>query len=196
MQTRERLVTTLSALAFLATAIAIAVLVPDERHVDPLLTIALSLPASRSSCRSGSSSGGYFGSPEQLAIVPLLLLGPLPYVPLLVAAGGILSLLPDFVARHVAPGALGEQLRRLVALHRSGRGPGRLRPGPLAAWPSSSSTRWQLVAQFGTDVAWGLIRNHLIDRHPVREGLRGFAGDGSGRCGLHPGRVRHLARRC
>jgi HD-GYP domain-containing protein (c-di-GMP phosphodiesterase class II) len=29
---------------------------------------------------------------------------------------------------------------------------------------------------FVADLAWGLLRNHLLDRLPVREGLRGFAG--------------------
>jgi HD-GYP domain-containing protein (c-di-GMP phosphodiesterase class II) len=174
MQTRERLVTTLSALAFLATAIAIAVLVPDERHVDPLLTIAL-VAGFALILQIRFEFGGYFGSPEQLAIVPLMLLGPLPYVPLLVAAGGILSLLPDFVRgtwhRERWVNSFADSwpcIGPVVVL--AVFAPGPLQPGHLEFYALAA------VAQFGTDVVWGLIRNHLIDRHPVREGLRGFAG--------------------
>src|SRR5215203_2600451 len=38
MDRRERRITSVSALLFLAAAIAMAVLLPDERNVDPLLT--------------------------------------------------------------------------------------------------------------------------------------------------------------
>ncbi len=43
--------------------------------------------------------GGYYASPEQLAFVPLLLIAPLPYVPLLFAAAGVLAAVPD-IARN------------------------------------------------------------------------------------------------
>jgi HD-GYP domain-containing protein (c-di-GMP phosphodiesterase class II) len=174
METRERFVTTLSALTFLATAIAIAVLVPDERHVDPLLTVAL-VAGFALILQVRFEFGGYFGSPEQLAIVPLMLLGPLPYVPLLVAAAGILTLFPDFVRgtwhRERWVNSFADSwpcIGPVVVL-------ALLAPGPLDA---SHLEVYLLaaVAQFGTDLTWGLIRNHLLDRLPIREGLRGFAG--------------------
>ena len=43
--------------------------------------------------------GGYYASPEQLAFIPLLLIAPLPYVPLLFAAAGVLAAVPD-IARN------------------------------------------------------------------------------------------------
>src|SRR5215204_2613483 len=174
METRERLVTALSALTFLVAAIAIALGVPDERHVDPVLTIGL-VAGFALILQVRFEFGGYFGSPEQLAIVPLMLLGPLPFVPLLVAAAGTLTLLPDFVRgtwhreRWVNSFAdswpcIGPVL--VLALW----APGPLEPGHLEVYLLAA------VAQFGTDVTWGLIRNHLLDGLPVREGLRGFAG--------------------
>src|ERR671914_289067 len=38
---------------------------------------------------------GYYGTPEQLVFIPMLLLGPLPLVPLLAAAAAVLSMVPD-----------------------------------------------------------------------------------------------------
>ena len=174
METRERFVIALSALTFLLTALAIAVTVPDERHVDPVLTIAL-VAGVALILQVRFEFGGYFGSPEQLAIVPLMLLGPLPYVPLLVAAAGILALLPDFVRgtwhRERWVNSFADSwpcIGPVVVLALFAPGP--LEPGHLEVYVLAA------VAQFGTDVTWGLIRNHLLDGLPVREGLRGFAG--------------------
>jgi HD-GYP domain-containing protein (c-di-GMP phosphodiesterase class II) len=174
MEARERRVTTLSALTFLLTAVAIAVLVPDERHVDPVLTICL-VAGFALLLQVRFEFGGYFGSPEQLAIVPLMLLGPLPYVPLLVAAAGILTLLPDFVRgtwhRERWVNSFADSwpcIGPVVVLALFAPGP--LESGHLEIYALAA------IAQFGTDLTWGLIRNQLLDGLPVREGLRGFAG--------------------
>jgi HD-GYP domain-containing protein (c-di-GMP phosphodiesterase class II) len=174
METRERLVTTLSALTFLATAVALAVVVPDERHVDPFLTLGL-VAGFALLLQVRFEFGGYFGSPEQLAIVPLMLLGPLPFVPLLVAAAGILTLLPDFIRgtwhRERWINSFADSwpcIGPVVVL--AAFAPGPLESGHLEIYLLAA------VAQFGTDLTWGLVRNHLLDRLPVKEGLRGFAG--------------------
>src|SRR5687768_5816684 len=96
MERRERLATSASALLFLAAAAAIAVVVPDERSVDPAVTLGLLLGYAIA-LHVRFEFAGYYGSPEQLVFIPLLLLGPLPFVPLLVAAAGILSLVPDIL---------------------------------------------------------------------------------------------------
>ena len=84
-------------LRLLAVAVAIALLV--SRTSDT---------SRRSSC-SGSCAGtplvlqvrfefgGGYASPEQLAFIPLLLIAPLPYVPLLIAAAGVLAAVPDII---------------------------------------------------------------------------------------------------
>ena len=174
MERRERLVTTLSALGFLVIAIAIALLVPDERHVDPVLTLAL-VAGFALILQIRFEFGGYFGSPEQLAIVPLMLLGPLPLVPVLVAAAGILTLFPDFVRgtwhRERWINSFADSwpcIGPVVVL-------AALAPGPLQA-DHIEVYALAAVAQFGADLTWGLVRNHLLDRLPIKEGLRGFAG--------------------
>src|SRR5829696_4112771 len=157
METRERLVTALSALTFLLAAIAIALGVPDERHVDPMLTLCL-VGGFALILQVRFEFGGYFGSPEQLAIVPLMLLGPLPLVPLLVAAAGLLALLPDFVRgtwhRERWVNSFADSwpcMGPVVVL-------ALLAPGPL-----ETGDLWiyglAAAAQFGTDLSWGLVRN-------------------------------------
>ena len=174
MASRERAVTSLSAALFLAVATACALILPDERHVDPLVTLGL-LAGYALVLRIRFEYSGFYASPEQLAFVPLLLLAPLPLVPLLVAVAGVLSMLPD---------------ARDGSWHRS------LWLGNFAdAWLSLGGVivlaafapgdvtldhTWiymlALAGHFATDLGWTLTRNALLDRTPVREVLSGFAG--------------------
>ena len=159
---------------FLAVALAIALIVPDQRHVDPFITLGLVVGYALI-LQVRFEFGGYYASPEQLAFVPLLLLGPLHLVPLLFACVGVLAAVPD-IARNSwhrqrwldsfsdSWAALGGVL--VLAL---------LAPGPL----STGHTAVYILA-FGahlmTDVSWTVIRNWLLDRLPLAEVLRGFAG--------------------
>src|SRR5215211_4409695 len=96
MDHRERAVTGVSACAYLTVAAAIAALVPDERHVAPTVVLGLLLGYALV-LQVRFEFGGYYASPEQLAFVPLLLIAPLPYVPLLFAAAGVLAAMPDIL---------------------------------------------------------------------------------------------------
>src|SRR5215203_7134220 len=98
MDQRERVVTGVSACAYLAVAVAIAAFVPDERHVGAVVVLGLLLGYALI-LQVRFEFGGYYASPEQLAFVPLLLIAPLPYVPLLFAAAGVLASVPD-IARN------------------------------------------------------------------------------------------------
>src|SRR6185503_10640424 len=76
--------------------VLVAMFLPSEREVSPLLIAGLLLGhAAVSQVRFEFGVG--FVVPEQLVIVPMLLLLPLPYVPLLIAAAGALALIPDFI---------------------------------------------------------------------------------------------------
>ena len=79
--------------------------------MDPVVTIGLLLGYAVA-LHVRFEFAGYYGSPEQLVFIPLLLLGPLPFVPLLVAAAAILSLVPDILRntwhREQALGALAD----------------------------------------------------------------------------------------
>jgi HD-GYP domain-containing protein (c-di-GMP phosphodiesterase class II) len=174
MESRERIATSASALLFLVAATAIAVLLPEERSVDPALTLGL-LAGYAVALHVRFEFAGYYGSPEQLVFIPLLLLGPLPYVPLLVAAAALLSLLPDVLRntwhREQWLGAFADSwlsiggVLVLAALY-----PGDLDLAYLGVYVLA------ILAHFATDLGWTLVRNRMLDRLPVTEVIRGFAG--------------------
>jgi HD-GYP domain-containing protein (c-di-GMP phosphodiesterase class II) len=96
MESRERAIVVTFALLFCAAATAVALFVPSERDESLVLVLGLVI-AHAAVSRVRFEFGNGYVVPEQLVIVPMLLLGPLPFVPLLVAAAGALALLPDFV---------------------------------------------------------------------------------------------------
>jgi HD-GYP domain-containing protein (c-di-GMP phosphodiesterase class II) len=82
--------------AFLAVAVAIALLLPAERGFD--LPLALTLVAIYALMARVHFPIGYgFTIPTQLVLVPMLFLVPLGAVPLLVAAGMVLGGLPEYI---------------------------------------------------------------------------------------------------
>jgi HD-GYP domain-containing protein (c-di-GMP phosphodiesterase class II) len=93
---RERLTEAVSAAAFLATAVAMAFLVPAERAFDAPLALAL-VAAYALLARVRFPIGYGFTIPTQLVLVPMLFLVPLGTVPLLVAAGMVLGSLPEYL---------------------------------------------------------------------------------------------------
>src|SRR3954453_4803427 len=96
MDARERIVVAAFAALYAIAAVLIALLVPSERDVSPLLIAALLIGhAAVSQVRFEFGMG--FVVPEQLVVVPMLLLLPLPYVPWLIAAAGAIALIPDFI---------------------------------------------------------------------------------------------------
>ena len=174
MDRRERTVTGLSALLFLAVAVAVAVFVPDERHVDPLLTLGL-LVGYALILQVRFEFGGFYASPEQLAFVPLLLLGPLPYVPLLVAAAGVLAHVPEVMRnswhRQRWLNAFSDSWSNLGGVMvLAALGPGPVGSVALAVYVLA------FAAHLLTDLTWTVVRNGLLDRLPLAEVLRGFAG--------------------
>ncbi len=77
MAPRERVVLAVSAGLFVLAALVIAVLVPNERDVEPLVIVGLAVGYVVAE-RVRFEFGGYYGTAEQLLIVPILLLVPLP----------------------------------------------------------------------------------------------------------------------
>ena len=93
---RELVAESATAGAFLAVAVALAVLVPAERDFD--LPLAVTLVATYAVLARVHFPVGYgFTIPTQLVLVPMLFLVPLGDVPLLVAAGMVLGGMPDYV---------------------------------------------------------------------------------------------------
>jgi HD domain len=166
MSTRERAVLGLSTSAFLVAAGLIATLLPSEREMQPLLVVGLVLGYALIS-RVRFELGSSFVVPEALAFVPLLLLAPLPYVPLLVALAAVLSVVPQVVDGSMHRERLITQL-----------GDCWFSVGPvlvLAAFaPGEASLDFvgiyaaALLAQFAFDFCWGALRDRALDGLPFR----------------------------
>jgi putative nucleotidyltransferase with HDIG domain len=92
---RELAVEAASAGAFLAAAVAMAVLVPSERSFDPVLAVAL-LGTYALIAQIRFPIGYGFTVPTQLVFVPMLFLLPVGAVPLVVAAAMVLRDLPEY----------------------------------------------------------------------------------------------------
>jgi HD-GYP domain-containing protein (c-di-GMP phosphodiesterase class II) len=98
MSRRERSLNAASMVCFLGVALALALLLPNERSVDPALILGLVAGYAIVS-RVRFEFGSMYVTPEQLMFIPMLLLAPLPYVPELVIVSALLSQLPDFLER-------------------------------------------------------------------------------------------------
>jgi HD domain-containing protein len=175
MSPRERKVLGLSAAAFLGTAAFLAMVLPNERDTQPLLLVGLVIGYALIS-RVRFEFGNWFVVPEALAFVPLLLLAPLPYVPLLVALQAPLSMLPDLIdgSRHrerVLTASSDSWFSIGPVLVLAAFAPGEASVAHAPAYAGA------LVAQFASDFAYGLmIRDRMIDRLPLKTILDDFLG--------------------
>jgi HD-GYP domain-containing protein (c-di-GMP phosphodiesterase class II) len=174
MDARERRVIAASAVLYCVAAVAIALLVPSER--DPSIWLVVGLVVGHAVVsRVRFEFGGGYVVPEQLLIVPLMLLGPLNLVPILIALGGALALIPDFARgswsrdRWLSPlGDSWSYLAPVVILAAFAPGDASLSEAPVYLLA--------LAAQLGTDLLQTMVRNQLLDRVPVPELVTGFAG--------------------
>jgi HD-GYP domain-containing protein (c-di-GMP phosphodiesterase class II) len=174
MDARERAVVAAFAALYCVAALAIALVVPSERETSVALVAGL-LVAHATVSRVRFEFGNGFVVPEQLVIVPMLLLGPLPFVPILIAAAGALALLPDFVRgswsrdRWLNPVADSWPiLVPVLLLGAFAPGPPTLDHAPLYALA--------LAAQLATDFVQTTIRNWFLNDVHFRELARAFFG--------------------
>jgi HD-GYP domain-containing protein (c-di-GMP phosphodiesterase class II) len=172
MESRDRAIVVTFATLYCLAAVALAVLVPSERDESIALVLGLVIAHAVVSRVRFEFGNGYV-VPEQLVIVPMLLLGPLPFVPLLVATAGALSLLPDVVRGHWAKdrwlNPVAESWPVLVPVLILGA----FAPGP----PSLDSTpvyAAALAAQIATDFGKTTIRNWLLEGIDFRALTREF----------------------
>lgn len=174
MDRRERVVVGTSATLLVAAVAAIALLLPEQRSTEDWLVPAFVVGYAAVS-RVRFEFGGYYVVPEQLVFVPALLLAPLHLVPLVVAAAGVLAVLPEIARRSW------HSERSLNALADSWSF---LTPVLVVAWlapgqPSLAHVGVYLLAlsaQVATDMSWTLLRNGLLDHLPARQVVKDFAG--------------------
>jgi HD domain len=174
MNSRERTVLGLSAAAFLCTAGVLATVLPSEREAEPLLLVGMVLGYALIS-RVRFEFGNWFVVPEALAFVPLLLLAPLPYVPLLVALQAALSMLPDLLdgSRHrerVLTSSADCWFSVGPVLVLAIFAPGDISLSHAAAYVGA------LGAQFAFDLGWTVLRDRAVDRLPLSTILDNYLG--------------------
>jgi HD-GYP domain-containing protein (c-di-GMP phosphodiesterase class II) len=100
LEARERTSRWISAVGFLTAAIAVVVAVPSDRPLSVALaaiSVLLYAVAYRVEFEVGSGSA----VAAQLALVPMLLLLPVPLVPLLVALGAVLARVPGVIGGQI-----------------------------------------------------------------------------------------------
>ena len=167
MAPRERLVLSVSAVAFLAVAVFIAGVVPDERNGGAALALGLTLGYVLIE-RVRFEFGGGYGTAEQLVLVPILLLGPLPYAPLIVAVANAAAMLPDVFEgrwhRERLTGRIADLwfcIPPVVIL-------ATFAPGPLGL-EDVGIYALAFAGQLGGDFAWSVFRSQVLDEVPLRE---------------------------
>jgi HD-GYP domain-containing protein (c-di-GMP phosphodiesterase class II) len=174
MDSRERLVDVVSAVLFVSVAAAIAARLPNNHQPDLPLLVGLTAGYALVS-RVRFEFADAFLSAEQLVFVPMLLLLPVAYVPLLVAIAKLIANAPELVsgARH--------QDRWITCITDAwfSIGPvlviGLLAPGS----PSFAHVGIYVLAfgaEIAGDVMWSLVRDGLFGHTPVRELLRALLG--------------------
>jgi HD-GYP domain-containing protein (c-di-GMP phosphodiesterase class II) len=100
LDARERTSRWISAIGFVAVAIAVAVAIPSERPLSLALAATSALLyalAYRVEFEVGSGSA----VAAQLALVPMLLLLPVPLVPLMVALGAVVARIPRVISGEI-----------------------------------------------------------------------------------------------
>jgi HD-GYP domain-containing protein (c-di-GMP phosphodiesterase class II) len=174
MDTSERRVIAAFAAFYCVAALAIALLLPNERSVDAWVVLGLVLGHALVSRVRFEVVGG-FVVPEQLLFVPLVLLGPLNLVPLLYAAGSLLSLLPDMSRGNWSRDRWFTALADCFSYLAPVLVVAAFAPGA----PSLDDTPVYLLAlgaQVGSDAAYTWMHNSLVTRFPLKALVVGWVG--------------------
>ena len=174
MSRRESVVTTVAAVAYLVVATAAVIWLPSERSVDPLLIAAL-VGGYVAVSQVRFEFGGYYVVPEQLMLVPMLLIAPLPLVLLLVGLSAAVAVIPDMLNSKIhrdrwIPAIADCWFVVGPVLVLAALAPGAPQLGAIEFYVLA------FAAHLVSDFAWTIIRDRLIDQLPFREVTRGYFG--------------------
>ena len=162
----------ISAAVFLVVAGVLASVLPSERAADPVLALGL-VGGYALVSRVRFEFGDLYVVPEQLVFVAMLALAPLPLIPLMVAAGAVLGVMPDFLRGlwH------GDRTITTIGDCWFAVGPvlvlAALAPGP-ATLALAEVYVLAYLAQVTGDLLWDLLRNRLTDKLPIGGVLSSF----------------------
>jgi putative nucleotidyltransferase with HDIG domain len=169
----ERISAGFRGVGFLAVAVPLALLLPNDRSPSALVVLGL-IAAYAAAFRLDFEVGTGFAVPTQLVLVPMLFILPLGVVPLCVAAAIFLAGLFDGVRRamHVERTLFGladawYAVGPVTVLAAAGATEPR-----LADWPIYVAA---LLAQFAVDFAGAFLHSRLTHGTPAREQVRAFS---------------------
>ena len=167
MAPRERVVLRASAALFIAAALVIALVVPNERSVDVLVVVGLAVGYVIAE-RVRFEFGGTYGTAEQLVLVPIFLLAPLPLVPAIIALANVAATLPEMFERTWHRERLTGRLADCWFCI-----PPVLVLAALAPGQASLDQSWvyalAFAAQLAGDFSWAWARDLLLDKIPLKE---------------------------
>jgi len=167
---RELSVEAAGALAFLAIALAMAILLPSPRALD-VTTLAVLVSAYILACQAQFDVADGYTVPTQLVLVPMLFLLPTPVVPLIVSVSWALGRSFDYATGRISVyrafhvfgdcwHAVGPALVLIVA------------GAQVFSWDAWPVYAVALVAQLVFDFAATTLRAYLIEGDSPRAGLR------------------------
>jgi HD-GYP domain-containing protein (c-di-GMP phosphodiesterase class II) len=167
---RERAVEIATALAFLATAVAMTLLISSPRALDPS-TLAVLVAAYTIACQAQFDVADGYTVPTQLVLVPMLFLLPTPAVPLIVSLSWALGRIVDYASGHTSV---------YRAFHVFGDCWHAVGPALVLSLAGAQVFAWEewpiyvvaLLAQFAFDFAATSVRSRLIDGQPAASELR------------------------
>lgn len=156
--------------AFLATALAMAIVLPRNREIDPVSVAAL-IVAWAATWRIEYEIGTGYTTPTMLVLVPMLYLLPPSIVPLCVAGGYLLSRLVDAFEgrRHIT--------RSLVVFSLCWHAVGPALVFVAAGIDSPSFSDWPvLLVALATSILGDAVASLLIDRFGLRVPVKAVIG--------------------
>jgi HD-GYP domain-containing protein (c-di-GMP phosphodiesterase class II) len=174
MPRSEAFVRGASAALFIVAAIAVALLLPSERHSDGLLVAGLIVGYALVS-RVRFEFGDSYVVPEQLVLVPVLALAPLNLVPTIVAAASALAILPDLLRGTwhwdrciTSVSDCWFTIGPILVLAAFAPGTPTVTDAPVYAAA--------FAAQLGGDLAWSLVRDRFVLHVALRDRVVFFFG--------------------
>jgi HD-GYP domain-containing protein (c-di-GMP phosphodiesterase class II) len=174
MDPRERIVLAVSATVFVLLAAVLAWVLPSERTLEPLVIVGLVagyLVIERVRFEFGAS----YGTPEQLVVVPIILLAPLPFVPLIIGFCNVAAYVPDVLRGSLHRERITARLADcwfcippVVVL-------GLLAPGELNI-DHVGVYAVAYAAQVAGDFLWTFSRDRFLDNLPLKELMSQWVG--------------------
>jgi putative nucleotidyltransferase with HDIG domain len=166
MPARERVVAGALAIVCAVSACIVLAVVPFNHGASPIVVVGLVLLAAIAR-RVGFEVGSVEAFPEQLVLIPMLFVAPLPLVPILLGAAYLIARLPEFFSRRMHADRwlypIGDAMHSVPAVLVLAA----LAPGPLD-FAHADAYVLALAAQVGVGTVWGVLADSGLSIPPMQ----------------------------